>query len=79
MLDYARHGDTVVVAAIDRLGRFVAEVKAPTEPDVGDQDVFDTEQAGIDVARYATDRIAARTIETFAGHRLAARRRGVGD
>ena len=26
MLDYARPGDTVVVAAIDRLGRSVAEV-----------------------------------------------------
>ena len=26
MLDYARAGDTVVVAAVDRLGRSVAEV-----------------------------------------------------
>ena len=30
MLDYARAGDTVVVAAIDRLGRSVAEVPAPS-------------------------------------------------
>jgi restriction system protein len=42
-----------------------------TETDTLDQDVLDTEQAGIDVARYAADRIVARTIETFAGHRLA--------
>lgn len=42
--------------------------QAPAEPD---EDVLDTEQAGIDVTRYATDRIVARTIEMFAGHRLA--------
>ncbi|WP_368834104.1 restriction endonuclease [Mycobacterium intracellulare] len=35
-----------------------------------DEEVLDTAQA-IDVARYAADRIVARTIETFAGHRLA--------
>ena len=29
MLNYARPGDTVVVTAIDRLGRSVAEVTAP--------------------------------------------------
>ena len=38
---------------------------------LGHEDVLDTEQAGVDVARYAADRIVARTIETFAGHRLA--------
>lgn len=43
----------------------------PTEPDAADEGVLDTEQAGVDVARYAADRIMARTIETFAGHRLA--------
>jgi restriction system protein len=40
-------------------------------PDATDEEVLDTEQAGVDVARYAADRIMARTIETFAGHRLA--------
>jgi len=30
MLDYARPGDTVVVAAVDRVGRSVAEVTAPS-------------------------------------------------
>ena len=30
MLDYARAGDTVVVAAIDRLGGSIAEVTAPS-------------------------------------------------
>lgn len=42
-----------------------------TELNALDEDVLDTEQAGVDVARYAADRIMARTIETFAGHRLA--------
>ena len=45
--------------------------RAPTVRDAIDEDVLDTEQAGVDVARYAADRIMARTIETFAGHRLA--------
>ena len=36
MLDYARPGDTVVVAAIDRLGRSVAEVTR-TIADLGEQ------------------------------------------
>lgn len=35
MLDYARSGDTVVVAAIDRLGRPVAEVTC-TIADLGE-------------------------------------------
>ena len=44
---------------------------ASTESDATDDDVLDTEQAGVDVGRYAADAIMARTIETFAGHRLA--------
>lgn len=44
---------------------------APAGPDAADEELLDTEQAGVDVARYAADKIMARTIETFAGHRLA--------
>ena len=36
MLDYARAGDTVVVTAIDRLGRSVAEVTRTTA-DLGER------------------------------------------
>ncbi|QTR03995.1 hypothetical protein J7S33_02985, partial [Saccharothrix algeriensis] len=34
-------------------------------------DATDSAQLGVDIAQYATDRIAGRLIETFAGHRLA--------
>jgi restriction system protein len=40
-------------------------------PAPADDDILDSGQADVDVARYAADRIMARTIETFAGHRLA--------
>jgi len=39
MLDYARDGDTVVVTAIDRLGRSVAEITR-TIADLGDRRIL---------------------------------------
>ncbi len=50
MLDYARPGDTVVVTAIDRLGRSVAEVTR-TIADLGKQRILlRTVREGIDTA-----------------------------
>ncbi|MBN7546971.1 recombinase family protein, partial [Mycobacteroides abscessus subsp. abscessus] len=50
MLDYARAGDTVVVAAVDRLGRSVAEVTR-TIADLGERQIMlRTLREGVDTA-----------------------------
>jgi DNA invertase Pin-like site-specific DNA recombinase len=50
MLDYARHGDIVVVSAIDRLGRSVAEVTR-TIADLGQRGItLRALREGIDTA-----------------------------
>ncbi len=59
MLDYARAGDTVVVAAIDRLGRSVAEVTR-TITDLGERQIMlRTLREGVDTATPAGRAVAA--------------------
>lgn len=59
MLDYARAGDTVVVAAIDRLGRSVAEVTR-TITDLGERQILlRTLREGVDTATPAGRAVAA--------------------
>ncbi len=59
MLDYARAGDTVVVAAIDRLGRSVAEVTR-TIADLGERQIMlRTLREGVDTATPAGRAVAA--------------------
>ena len=58
MLDYARAGDTVVVAAIDRLGRSVAEV-THTIAELGERGItLRALREGVDIAT-PTGRVAA--------------------
>jgi DNA invertase Pin-like site-specific DNA recombinase len=65
MLDYARAGDTVVVAAIDRLGRSVAEVTR-TIADLGDRRIILRGlREGIDTAT-PTGRAVAAIMATLA-------------
>ncbi|GAA2690804.1 MULTISPECIES: restriction endonuclease [Actinosynnema] len=45
--------------------------KGRREPEEAPDEVADSAQHDVDIARYALDRIASRTIEEFAGHRLA--------
>ena len=59
MLDYARAGDTVVVAAIDRLGRSVAEVTR-TITDLGERQILlRTLREGVETATPAGRAVAA--------------------
>ena len=59
MLDYARAGDTVVVAAVDRLGRSVAEVTR-TIADFGERQIMlRTPREGVDTATPAGRAVAA--------------------
>ena len=59
MLDYARAGDTVVVAAVDRLGRSVAEVTR-TIADLGARQIMlRTLREGVDTATPAGRAVAA--------------------
>ena len=59
MLDYARAGDTVVVAAVDRLGRSVAEVTR-TIADFGERQIMlRTLREGVDTATPAGRAVAA--------------------
>ncbi|MGB3355536.1 MAG: recombinase family protein [Mycobacterium sp.] len=59
LLDYARAGDTVVVAAIDRLGRSVAEVTR-TIADLGERQIMlRTLREGVDTATPAGRAVAA--------------------
>ncbi|OBB32207.1 resolvase [Mycolicibacterium fortuitum] len=59
MLDYARAGDTVVVAAIDRLGRSVAEVTR-TITDLSERQIMlRTLREGVDTATPAGRAVAA--------------------
>lgn len=59
MLDYARAGDTVVVAAVDRLGRSVAEVTR-TIADLGERQIMlRTLREGVDTATPAGRAVAA--------------------
>ncbi|MGV7269560.1 recombinase family protein [Mycobacterium kansasii] len=59
MLDYARAGDTVVVAAIDRLGRSVAEVTR-TITGLGERQILlRTLREGVDTATPAGRAVAA--------------------
>jgi DNA invertase Pin-like site-specific DNA recombinase len=65
MLDYAREGDTVVVAAIDRLGRSVAEVTR-TIAELGERRILlRTLREGIDTAT-PTGRAVAAIMATLA-------------
>lgn len=65
MLDYARAGDTVVVTAIDRLGRSVAEVTR-TISDLGDRRILlRAIREGVDTAT-ATGRAVAAIMATLA-------------
>jgi DNA invertase Pin-like site-specific DNA recombinase len=65
MLEYARVGDTVVVTAIDRLGRSVAEVTR-TIAELGDRGiVLRALREGIDTAT-PTGRAAAAIVATLA-------------
>jgi DNA invertase Pin-like site-specific DNA recombinase len=65
MLDYARAGDTVVVTAIDRLGRSVAEVTR-TIADLGDRRIIlRTLREGVDTAT-PTGRAVAAIMATLA-------------
>lgn len=65
MLDYARAGDTVVVAAIDRLGRSVSEVTR-TIADLGERGiVLRAVREGIDTAT-PTGRAVAAIMATLA-------------
>ena len=65
MLDYARAGDTVVVAAIDRLGRSVAEVTR-TIADLGERQIMlRTLREGVDTAT-STGRAVAAIMATLA-------------
>ena len=65
MLDYARAGDTVVVTAIDRLGRSVAEVTR-TIADLGERRIIlRALREGIDTAT-PTGRAVAAIIATLA-------------
>jgi len=59
MLDYARAGDTVVVTAVDRLGRSVAEVTR-TIADLGERQIMlRTLREGVDTATPAGRAVAA--------------------
>ena len=65
MLDYARAGDTVVVTAIDRLGRSVVEV-TPTIADLGERRIIlRALREGIDTAT-PTGRAVAAIMATLA-------------
>lgn len=65
MLDYARAGDTVVVTAIDRLGRSVAEVTR-TIAELGERRILlRALREGIDTAT-PTGRAVAAIIATLA-------------
>ena len=65
MLDYARPGDTVVVTAIDRLGRSVAEVTR-TIVDLGDlRIILRALREGVDTAT-PTGRAVAAIMATLA-------------
>jgi DNA invertase Pin-like site-specific DNA recombinase len=65
MLDYARVGDTLVVAAIDRLGRSIAEVTR-TIADLGDRRItLRALREGIDTAA-PTGRAVAAIMATLA-------------
>jgi len=65
MLDYARAGDTVVVTAIDRLGRSVAEVTR-TIADLGERRILlRATREGIDTAM-PTGRAVAAIMATLA-------------
>jgi restriction system protein len=57
-------------AGVGASGRPARSDRAEALREAEDEEVLDTAQA-VDVTRYAADRIVARTIETFAGHRLA--------
>ncbi len=74
MLDYARAGDTVVVTAIDRLGRSVAEVTR-TIAELGDHRILlRAIREGIDTAT-PTGRAVAAIMATLAELELEARPR----
>jgi DNA invertase Pin-like site-specific DNA recombinase len=73
MLDYARPGDTVVVAAIDRLGRSVAEVTR-TIADLSERRILlRALREGVDTAT-ATGRAVAAMMATLAELELEPRR-----
>jgi DNA invertase Pin-like site-specific DNA recombinase len=65
MLDYARAGDTVVVTAIDRLGRSVAEVARTITGLSDDEIVLRALREGIDTAT-PTGRAVAAIMATLA-------------
>jgi DNA invertase Pin-like site-specific DNA recombinase len=65
MLDYARAGDTVVVAAIDRLGRSVAEVTRTIADLAERQIMLRTLREGVDTAT-PTGRAVAAIMATLA-------------
>ena len=74
MLDYARAGDTAVVAAIDRLGRSVAEVTR-TIADLGERQIMlRTLRDGVDTAT-PTGRAVAAIMATLAELELGRERR----
>ena len=74
MLDYARAGDTVVVTAIDRLGRSVAEVTR-TIADLGERRILlRAIREGIDTAT-PTGRAVAAIMATLAELELGRERR----
>jgi DNA invertase Pin-like site-specific DNA recombinase len=74
MLDYARAGDTVVVAAIDRLGRSVAEVTR-TIVDLGERRItLRALREGVDTAT-PTGRAVAAIMATLAELELVVRDR----
>jgi DNA invertase Pin-like site-specific DNA recombinase len=74
MLDYARAGDTAVVAAIDRLGRSVAEVTR-TIADLGERQIMlRTLREGVDTAT-PTGRAVAAIMATLAELELGRERR----
>ena len=65
MLDYARAGDTVVVAAIDRLGRSVAEVTR-TITDLGERQIMLRTLRGRGRHRHSAGRAVAAIMATLA-------------
>lgn len=78
MLDYARAGDTVVVTAIDRLGRSVAEV-ARTVADLAERRILlRALREGTDTATPA-ERAVAAIMATLAELELELGTAGVGD
>jgi DNA invertase Pin-like site-specific DNA recombinase len=65
LLDYARHGDTIVVVGIDRLGRNAAEVMT-TIRDLGERGiVLHSLREGIDTSN-ATGRMIAGVLASLA-------------